>query len=75
MAVELEGLSYEIEAQVGDSAKQLDTLASSLEKLKAASGGLKLGNMSNQLKRLSEALSGIETKNVLKLRQIVSIIK
>ena len=70
MAVELEGLSYEIEAQVGDSAKQLDTLASSLEKLKSASGGLKLGNISNQLKRLSEALSGIETKNVLKLRQM-----
>lgn len=70
MAVELEGLSYEIEAQTGDSAKQLDTLASSLEKLKAASGGLKLGSTSNQLKKLSEAVSGIETKSVLKLRQM-----
>jgi len=70
MAVELEGLSYEIEAQVGDSPKQLESLASSLEKLKGASGGLKLGNVSNQLKRLTEALSGVDTKNVLKLRQM-----
>lgn len=70
MAVELEGLSYEIEAKIGDSPKQIETLASSLEKLKSASGGLKLGNTPSQLARLSEALSGVDTKNVIKLRMI-----
>ncbi len=71
MAVELEGLSYEIEAQTGDSAKQIDALASSLEKLKsAASGGMKLGGVTNNIKKLSEAVSGIDVKNVIKIRQI-----
>lgn len=64
MAVEIEGLEFQIEAKSENAAKGVDALINSLLKLKAATkGGAGLNNISKKLDAISNAklsMSGIE---------------
>jgi len=68
---DMEALSFDISVKSGDAAKQLDSLASSLERVKkAVSGGLKLGNTSTQLSKLNEVLNNLTSYNAAKLEKL-----
>ena len=64
MAVEIEGLEFQIEAKSENAAKGVDALVNSFNKLKAATkGGAGLNNISKKLDAISNAklsMSGIE---------------
>ena len=64
MAVEIEGLEFQIEAKSKNAAKGVDALINSFNKLKAATkGGAGLNNISKKLDAISNAklsMSGIE---------------
>ena len=64
MAVEIEGLEFQIEAKSENAAKGVDALINSFNKLKAATkGGAGLNNISKKLDAISNAklsVSGIE---------------
>jgi len=69
MAIELEGLEFQIEAKSEGAAKGIDTLTSSLGKLKnATKGGVGLSSSVKQLQKLDEALGKI--KNLDKLNDL-----
>lgn len=56
MAVEIEGLEFQIEAKSENAAKGVDTLINSFNKLKAATkGGAGLNNISKKLDAISNA--------------------
>lgn len=62
MAIELEGLEFQISAEGGKSVKQLDRLANSLSKLRTATQGLRgLDTLKGKLEKLNNALSGFHT--------------
>lgn len=72
---EMESLSFDINLKSGDTAKQLDSLAASLNNIKkAVSGGMKLSNVPNQIKKLDEVLSGLNNYNVAKLNNFTKAI-
>ena len=65
MAVELEGLEFQIEAKSEEGTKSIDALAESLGKIKkAVKGGLGLGSSVKQLKKLNTALSGFHSEKL-----------
>ena len=65
MAIELEGLEFQIEAQADEGVKHIDTLAESLGKIKkAVKGGLGLGSSVKQLEKLNTALSGFHSEKL-----------
>lgn len=65
MAVELEGLEFQIEAKSEEGTKSIDTLAESLGKIKkAVKGGLGLGSSVKQLEKLNTALSGFHSEKL-----------
>ena len=71
MAIELEGLEFQIEAKSEGAAKGIDALTSSLGKLKnATKGGVGLSSSVKQLQKLDEALGKI--KNLEKLNELGS---
>ena len=71
MAIELEGLEFQIEAKSEGAAKGIDALTSSLGKLKQATkGGVGLSSSVKQLQKLDEALGKI--KNLDKLNSLGS---
>lgn len=62
MAVELEGLEFQIEAKSEEGTKGIDALTASLGKLKQATkGGLGLNSKVQELNKLNEALKGFHT--------------
>ena len=62
MAVELEGLEFQIEAKSEEGTKGIDALTTSLGKLKQATkGGLGLNSKVKELNKLNEALKGFHT--------------
>lgn len=62
MAVELEGLEFQIEAKSEEGTKGIDALTASLGKLKQATkGGLGLNSKVKELNKLNEALKGFHT--------------
>ena len=62
MAVELEGLEFQIEAKSEECTKGIDALTASLGKLKQATkGGLGLNSKVKELNKLNEALKGFHT--------------
>lgn len=65
MAEPMNGLEFQIETTVDDSAKGIDALAKSLGSLKKATkGGLGLGSTVKQLKTLNNALKGFHTEKL-----------
>ena len=71
MAIELEGLEFQIEAKSEGAAKGIDALTNSLGKLKQATkGGVGLSSSVKQLQKLDEALGKI--KNLDKLNSLGS---
>ena len=69
MAIELEGLEFQIEAQSEGAAKGIDALTNSLGKLKnATKGGVGLSSSVKQLQKLDNALAGL--KNLDKLNDL-----
>jgi len=73
MAIELEGLEFQIEAQSDEGVKHLDTLAESLGKIKkAVKGGLGLGSSVKQLEKLNTALSGFHTEKLESMSKALS---
>ena len=71
MAVQMEGLSFEIDAKTGDTAKQLDALADSLGRIKqAVAGGMKMTSAANQISKLNNALAGMKSTSVSRLRDL-----
>lgn len=77
MAVELEGLEFQIEAKSEEGTKGIDALTASLGKLKQATkGGLGLGSSVKQLEKLNKALSGFHTEKLESLgRALESVSK
>lgn len=68
MAVELEGLEFQIEAKSEEGTKGIDALAESLGKLKkAVKGGLGLNSSVKQLTNLNKALEGFHSEKLEKL--------
>ena len=66
MAIELEGLEFQIEARSDSAAKGIDSLIDSLSRLKTATkGGLGLSSSVKQLQSLDEALGKIKNLNKL----------
>ena len=62
MAVELEGLEFQIEAKSEEGTKGVDALTASLGKLKKATkGGLGLNSKVKELNKLNEALKGFHS--------------
>lgn len=62
MAVELEGLEFQIEAKSEEGTKGIDALTASLGKLKQATkGGLGLNSKVKELNKLNEALKGFHS--------------
>lgn len=62
MAIELEGLEFQISAEGGKSVKQLDRLANSLSKLRTATQGLRgLDTVKGKLEKMNSALSNFHT--------------
>lgn len=62
MAVELEGLEFQIEAKSEEGTKGIDALTASLGKLKQATkGGLGLNSKVEELNKLNEALKGFHS--------------
>ena len=62
MAVELEGLEFQIEAKSEEGTKGVDALTASLGKLKQATkGGLGLNSKVKELNKLNEALKGFHS--------------
>mgnify|MGYP007104090076 CR=1 FL=1 len=69
MAVELEGLEFQIEAVTNpDTYKAIYELSGGLRRLKdAVKGGLNATSTINQLQKLSETLNGMQTGKLLNL--------
>lgn len=62
MAIELEGLEFQIEAKSNEGVKGIDALTASLGKLKQATkGGLGLNSNVKQLDKLNKALDGFHS--------------
>lgn len=62
MAIELEGLEFQIEAKANEGVKGIDSLITSLGKLKQATkGGLGLNSNVKQLDKLNKALNGFHS--------------
>ena len=73
MAIELEGLSFEIEASSEKASKNIDALAESLKALgKVTSSVRGLSSTSNQLKKLSDSLDGFSNRNAKVLLKIAN---
>ncbi len=80
MAVEIEGLEFQIEAKSENAAKGVDALINSFNKLKAATkGGAGLNNISKKLDAISKAklnLSGVDKiENLTKSLNSLSSVK
>lgn len=76
MAIELEGLEFQIEAQSQEAVKSIDALANSFRRLKTAlKGGIGLTASLNQLKQMNEATKDIDTDKVEKLGKALSSLK
>ena len=71
MAIELDGLEFEIEASSEKASKNIDALAESLKKLKLATGAIRgLSSTSTQLAKLGKALDGFSNRNAKALTKI-----
>ena len=57
MAVELEGLEFQIEAKSTNASKGIDALVASFTKLKGAVGGKGLGAISAKLDSINKAIN------------------
>ncbi len=65
MAIELEGLEFQIEAQSDQGVKHIDALANSFSKLKNATRSLQgLGDVSEKLTKLNSALSNFHVEKL-----------
>ena len=65
MAVEMEGLEFQIETKADESAKGIDALVKSFEKLKGITkGGLGLGSSVKQLEKLDGVLKKFDTSKL-----------
>ena len=73
MAIELEGLEFQIEAKSEEGTKGIDALAESLGKVKkAVKGGLGLNSSVKQLTNLNKALDGFHSEKLEKLSNALS---
>lgn len=73
MAIELEGLEFQIEAQSDEGVKHIDSLAESLGKIKkAVKGGLGLNSSVKQLENLNKALSGFHSEKLESMSKALS---
>lgn len=77
MAVELEGLEFQVETKSTDATKGLESLSKSLSKIRSLTkGGLGLGSSVKQLEKLDKALSGFHTEKLESLgRALESVSK
>lgn len=65
MAIEMEGLEFQIETKVGNASKGIDALKESLGKLKTAmQGGLGLNSSIEQLERLDKSLKSLDVSKM-----------
>ena len=73
MAVDMEGLEFQIQANSDGAVKSVDALANSLGRLKNATKGLQgLSNASDKLGKLNQALAGFHTDTLEKLGNALS---
>lgn len=72
----IDSLQIEIMGSAGAAVKGIDALTASLEKLKSiAKGGAGLTAVTNQLKKLSETMSGINNSGLAKLSALAESLK
>lgn len=65
MAIEMEGLEFQIETKAEEAGKGIDALRESLNKLKAATkGGIGLGSGAKQLEKLSNTLQKLDATKI-----------
>lgn len=65
MAVEMEGLEFQIETTTGEAVKGVDALANTFRKFKTLTkGGLGLGSSVKQLEKLDAALKKFDTSKL-----------
>lgn len=68
MAIEMEGLEFQIETKAEESAKGIDALSKSLGSLKKAlKGGLGLGSSVKQLERLTTATNSLKSDKLTEM--------
>lgn len=73
MAVDMEGLEFQIQANSDGAVKSVDALTNSLGRLKNATKGLQgLSNASDKLGKLNQALAGFHTDALEKLGNALS---
>lgn len=73
MAIELEGLEFQIKSDSDKAISSIDKLTNSLTKLRTATrGGLGLNSTINQLNRLNDAVSGLRLDNLKDLDGVSS---
>lgn len=71
MSVQMEGLSFDIDVHASSASKELDNLATSLSNIQNAIGkGIRLTASTNSIKKLSEALKGVNPDSVRKLEEL-----
>ncbi len=65
MAVEMEGLEFQIETTTDNAVKGVEALTNTFRKFKTLTkGGLGLGSSVKQLEKLDKALSGFHTEKL-----------
>ena len=73
MAVEMEGLEFQIEATSDEAIKGISALSSTFSKLKKVTkGGLGLGSSVKQLENLNKALDGFHSEKLENLGKALS---
>ena len=61
MATTIDSLEIEIQATSQEAVARLNALAVAMERLKAATSGLKLGSVANNLQKIRDAVNGINS--------------
>lgn len=70
MATTIDSLEIEIQATSQEAVARLNALAVAMERLKAATSGLKLGSVANNLQKIRDAVNGINSGQPQVLREI-----
>ena len=76
MAIELEGLEFQIEASSTKAEKKLKNLSDTLVRIRnAAKGGVGLGTVANQVSKVADAVNRVDTDKMQRLATICETIR
>ena len=76
MAIELEGLEFQIEASSTKAEKKLKNLSDTLVRIRnAAKGGVGLGTVANQISKVADAVNRVDTDKMQRLATVCETIR